>query len=209
LKEIGTIKIQKRDAEGTRANGRIRREGDLPSNICSKGKDSVAVSVKREELKRAILKYGRNSVYKLDLPDDKSYTAVIKNIQSSPMDFNKWIHVEFHEISLTEEIRVDVPVVLIGKESFETKAVLLNKHIETISVRGLPQNIPDRIEVDVLNMKLGDSIFVRDIKLPEGLTTDTDPDKNVVNVSELKKVEAPAEDVKPEVNTADAAKTGA
>jgi large subunit ribosomal protein L25 len=207
LKEIGTIKIQKRDAGGTRTNGRIRREGDLPGNICSKGKESIAVSVKREELKKAILKYGRNSVYKLDLSDDKNFTVVIKNIQSSPMDFNKWIHAEFQEISLTDEIRVDVPVVLIGKELFESKDTILNKHIESIPVRGLPQNIPDRIEVDVLNMKLGDSIFIRDIKLPEGLSTDIDPEKNIVSVSEAKKAEAPAEDVKPEDNTGDAPKS--
>lgn len=201
MKEIGTIKIQRRDAEGTRENGRLRREGILPSNICSKGKDSVAVTVKREELKKAISKFGKNSVYKLELPDDKTFTAVIKSIQSSPLDINKWIHAEFQEISLSEEIRVDVPIVMIGKEIFESKDVLLNKHTESISVRGLPQNIPNRIEVDVLHMKLGDSIFIKDIKLPEGLSTDTDPEKKVVSVSELKKVEAPAEVVKPEETT--------
>lgn len=202
MKEIGTVKIQRRDAEGTRVNGRLRREGNLPSNICSKGKDSVAITVKRDELKKAITKFGRNSVFKLELPDDNTFTAILKSIQSTPIDHNKWIHAEFQEISLLEEIRVDVPIVLIGKETFESKAVLLNKHIESISVRGLPQNIPDRIEVDVLNMKLGDSISIKDIKLPEGLTTDTDPDKKVVNVSELKKVEVPEEEVKPEVITA-------
>lgn len=207
MKEIGTIKIQNRDAEGTRVNGRIRKEGSIPSNICSKGKDSVAVTVKRDELKRAISKFGRNSVYKLELSDDKNFTVVIKNIQSSPLDYSKWIHVEFQEISLNEEIRVDVPVILTGKEFFESKDIILNKHIESISVRGLPQNIPDRIEVDVLNMKLGDSILIRDIKLPEGLITDMDPEKNIVTVSEAKKVEAPAEDVKPEDNTGDAPKS--
>lgn len=204
MSETGIIKIQQRGAQSTGELNRLRKEGVIPANICQKGAESVSVSVGIDELKKAISKYGRNSVYRLELPDGNHYNAIIKKIQKKILT-NAILHVEFQKISLDEEIKAEVPIVLTGREIYEeSKNLMLNVQTDSITVKGLPQTIPDHIEVSVSGMQPGDSILIGDLKLPEGLTTDADPERKIVTLSEARKSSVAAAEADKEEKTSEA-----
>ncbi len=206
MKEIGTIKIEPRNAASSRSNKRIIREGFLPCVIYSKAMDSVAVTVKKEEFKKKLSEFGKNSGYKLEQPDGKVYTVIIKKIQTTPVS-NEYIHVEFNKISFDDKISVEVPIVLTGRELLDSKDVFMVRQTEHITVTGLPQNIPDYIELDVSGKQIGDSVLLSDILLPDGLITEADQDLKIVSFTHGKKhVQDDKSDEESE--TADTDKTG-
>ncbi len=186
MKEIGTIKIQQREASKSRASKRLRRESSLPGVIYAKDMDSLAITLKKDEFTRTISKFGRNAGYKLVQPDGRVHTVIIKNIQIAPMT-NDYIHVEFKKISFTDKINVNIPILINGRELLDSKEILTVKHIEQIAVTGLPQNIPDHVSVDVSDKQIGDSILLSDIILPEGIVTDADPDLKIISFTKTKK----------------------
>ncbi|MDD4771975.1 MAG: 50S ribosomal protein L25 [Eubacteriales bacterium] len=180
MKEIGTINIRQREPGSDRSNKRLRKNGLIPGNIYAKDMDSVSITLRADDLKKTMSKYGRNSGYKLLQPDGNMYTVIIKNIQILPMN-NEYIHAEFQKISLTDKITVDVPIFLTGRELLDSRDIFSVKHIENLSVSGIPQNIPDYIEIDVTDKEIGDFISMADVTLPEGLETDTEPDFKLVS----------------------------
>lgn len=96
------------------------------------------------------------------------------------------VHVDFQQISLSEEVKTDVVIKISGKESIEAQRMILINHADTISVKGLPQNIPDSIEVNVAELKLGETITFGDVKLPKGIICESNPAHLVATLIESK-----------------------
>lgn len=188
------IKIATREKSTKGANKLLRRNGYLPGSISCKGKDSISIALKRDEFIKSLRKNGRNSVFKLESPDKNSYTVMVKEIQYSPIK-NEYLNLEFQQVSLSVDVNTDVVVKLLGAESLEAKRLIVNKQTNSILVKGLPQDIPDAIEIDVSNMKAGDSIFFSDIKLADGVTSDLAPEQLIVSVSESRVQETVEEEV--------------
>jgi len=183
MKETGMIKIEKRDVVNSRTSKQLRQKGYLPGNVYGKGIESMSLIVKEDELKKRLAEFGKNSLYSLVLEGKEVYTVIIKDIQNAPVKGNP-IHVDFQQISLTEEINAEVGIRIIGKEHLELKKLLLIRQIDTIPVRGLPQNIPDSIQIDVSNLNAGDSINVGSIKFPKGIIPEIELDHVVISVNE-------------------------
>lgn len=200
MKETAIIRIEKRVDMNSRVNRRLRKNGFLPGIILGKGMDSIPVLVGKEELKSKLLKHGRNAVYQLDLPKDKTYTVLVKEIQNSYR--GDYIHVDFQTISFAEEVRADVAIKLIGKELLEAKRLMVMQQIDTIAVKGLPQNVPDVIEIDITKMQGGESIDIGNINFPEGIVSEADPEQIVVAINEARTQNIESED-KPQIVSED------
>lgn len=185
MKEVGVFKVEKRAETNSGANRRLRKAGYLPGNIFGKDIETIPVTIKADEFTKIYSRFGRNSIFKVDVSGDKVYTAIVKEIQNSPLG-RGYLHIGFQEVSLTEEIRVDALIRVAGTESTEAQRLVVIRQMDTIPVRGLPQNIPDAIEIDVSDLKAGDVINVGNIKLPEGVTTDSDPEQTVISINETK-----------------------
>lgn len=183
MKETGIIKIEKRDVVNSRTSKKLRQKGYLPGNVYGKGIESMSIIVKEDELKKSLVEFGKNNLFNLVLEGKEFSTVIIKDIQNSPVK-GVPIHVDFQQISLTEEINAEVNIRIIGKELIELKKLLLIRQIDTIPVRGLPQNIPDEIEIDVSNLNAGDSINVGSIKFPKGIVPEIELDHNVITINE-------------------------
>lgn len=177
------IKIATREKSTKGANKLLRRNGYLPASISCRGKDSISIALKRDEFIKSLRKSGRNSVFKLESSDKNSYTVMVKEIQYSGIK-NEYLSLEFQQVSLSEEVNTDVAIKLLGVEILESRRLIVNKQTNSILIKGFPQDIPDAIEIDVSNMKAGDSILFSDIKLADGLTADVDPELLFVSVSE-------------------------
>lgn len=187
MAQVGKILIEKRTVTNSNANKKLRRCGTLPGVIYSKGKESLSVSVKNEELRKGITTYGRNSLFDLVLDGKKECTVMIKDIQNNPVR-GEMIHVDFQEVFMNEEIKADLGIKLVGAELLESKRLLVLRQIDLIPVRGLPQLIPDDIEIDLTELDAGDNVTIKDVKFPEGIVPELDPEQLVVSITGAKTV---------------------
>lgn len=193
MAEIGALKVKEREVNAG-SNKRMRREGYVPGNIFGKGTESKSVSVRKDELRRALKKYGRNAVFKLSDDNKEDYTVMVKEIQLTPL-INDFQHVDFQLVSLTEETKSEVPVRIAGKESLESRRLIIMLQTDIINVKGLPQDIPDAVEVDVSKLEFGDVITIKDLVLPKGVVAEDEPDHVVLSINESRtQVEATEDD---------------
>jgi large subunit ribosomal protein L25 len=165
---------------GSRSSGRMRVEGRIPAVVYGHGITPLSVSVNRREL-RAVLHTdaGSNAVINLEVGADRHLT-IVKSLQRHPVR-NEVVHVDFLVVNRNEIVSVDVPISVTG----EAKAVhdangTVDQQLFTLTVHTTPTNIPNEISIDISDLDIGDSIRVSDLKLPEGVTTDVDPDEAVV-----------------------------
>lgn len=199
MEVTGILKIEQRPVVSARENKKLRNAGLIPGNIYGKGVMSVPIAVRKDELRRCLVRYGRSAVIKLDMDGGKAYTVVIKEVQNEPVN-GGYLHVDFQQISLKEELKTEVMIKIIGKEYLEGNKLFVNHQMDTIPVRGLPQLIPNAIEIDVTEMQIGDNIYVKDIKLPEGVALEIDSELLVLAVNEPKKRDTEQEEVQTQEN---------
>ncbi|HOJ09261.1 MAG TPA: 50S ribosomal protein L25 [Clostridiales bacterium] len=197
MQEIATINIESRENTGGGSSRRLRNNGYIPAVLYGKGMQPLPVKVKKSELRGTLLKYGKNAVFSIKLPGKDDTSAIIKEIQN---DFatGEIMHADFHQISLTEEIKVEVPVKILGREIVEAARMVVLQQMDEISVKCLPQNAPQHIEIDVSKMSPGESIAAGDVKLLEGVALESQPDQIVVTLNEVKENKAEEENTEAE-----------
>ena len=119
----------------------------------------------------------------------KGKSCLIKEIQYDPVKGDV-IHVDFNEISLTKIIKVNVPVVAKGEPvGVKQEGGSLEHILWEIEVECLPTEIPKNIEVDVSQLKIGDSVHIKDMTFPSQVKVLTAPEAIVFSVSAPVKVE--------------------
>ena len=188
MNKIETIKAEKREGATTAANKRLRKEGYLPATVYGKGMDTQSIVVKQDDLRKTLKEAGRNAVYKLEVEGGDSYDVIVKEMTKNAMS-DGYINIDFMKVSLTEEIKQEVTLRILGKEQIEMKKFLLVQNIPSVLIKALPQDIPEHIDVDASELEVGDHIMLSDVKLPEGVTLETDPDTLVVAVHEQRVLE--------------------
>ncbi len=192
------LEAQIRENKGKGKVKAIRDDGFTPAVIYGEGKESFAIQVSSRELIQLVHRHRlENAIINLKIKDDKkakSRACLVKEIQHDPVHGNI-VHVDFNEISLTKEIKINVPVVAKGEAvGVKQEGGSLEFVMWEIEVECLPTAIPAEIEVDVTNLKMGDAIHIKDIKLPAGVKPLSDPDSTVVHVVAPMKEEVPVEE---------------
>jgi len=164
---------------GSRAVRRLRREGKIPGVIYGHGTDPVAVAVGARELRVALTgEAGVNQLLSLDT-GSRTYLTIAREMQRHPVA-QTVTHVDFVIVRRDEVITADVPVVLIG-EAIEVQHGdgLVEQDMFNLSIRALPADIPTSLEVDISELTIGGHIRVSDLTLPQGVTTEVDPETAV------------------------------
>ncbi len=196
-KECGKSKVKK-----------LRKEGLIPAVCYKDGKEPINLKANARDLFKALnTKAGENVLLTLlidGLKSAKEKTVIIKEIQTDPIK-EDIIHIDFKEISLTEEVKVKVPVAVHGEAGEVVKEGGIVEHaIWEVDVECLPTKIPEKIEVEVSGMKIGDTIYIRDLRVPQGVKILNDPGLVVLigkppAKEEIKAEEAVEEITEPEV----------
>ena len=168
-----------RSASGSRAAGRLRREGLVPAVVYGHGADPQSVSVVRRELRAALsTEAGSNALLDLQV-DGEAVLALVKEMQRDAVR-NEVTHVDFIRVSRDEAVVVEVPIHFEGEASEVTSGGgTLDQQLFNLTVTAKPGDIPSAITVDVSGMSIGDSVRVGDLSLPRGVTTDVDPEEAV------------------------------
>jgi large subunit ribosomal protein L25 len=182
----GTLNIEKRTTANSRASRKLRKNGYIPGSLSCKGKESISVAVKADDLRKGLATYGRYALFKLSIDKDNQVTGMVKEIQYSPIQ-NEMLHVDFQQVSLDEEIRAELLVRIKGIEILEFNKLMALRQLDKITVRGLPQDIPDEIVVDVSNVKGVENICVSNLELPAGIVPEADQEQVVISIVETRK----------------------
>jgi len=172
--EIGKNKVNK-----------LRKNGLVPACLYRRGEETKHVKIDTTALNHALhTKAGENVILDIVVTGDKSKAArpvMIKEVQYHPIKDNV-LHVDFNEISLTEKITVNVPIVTKGEATAVTKESGAIEHIMwELEVECLPTEIPEKIEVDVTELVIGDKIHVKDLPVPPGVIVQNDPELTVLS----------------------------
>ncbi|MBC3797681.1 50S ribosomal protein L25 [Acetobacterium tundrae] len=194
MNEKVTMAIEKRENGNGSAGKKLRAIGYIPGAINRKGLESVSVKIKKDELIKNIFKYGKNYLFTLNLGGQESYSAMIKEIQHSPIK-REILNVVFQQVSVTEKIKFNLNIKIVGKEAIELKSLHFVEQMDKILVTGLPQDIPDFLEIDVTDLNLNDKICVGDIKFPKGIESEIEADKIVLVITEMRLDDTIIEDV--------------
>ena len=199
------LKATIRETKGKEKAKKMRGQGQVPGVVYHRGERSIPISVDTKEITRILRSAGGDNVLinlTIEKEKKKSRSVLIKEIQQDPVK-RGILHVDFNEISLTEKITVDVEVVAQGEPvGVKQEGGLLDHPLRELKVQCLPADIPKHIDVDVSQLKLNDSIHVRDLKLSEKIKVLTDPEALLFQVKlhvEEKPEEAAAEPQEVEV----------
>ncbi len=191
-----------RDIKGKKVK-RLRAQGFIPGILYGKHlEEPICLMVPEKQLLKALSSTdgGRGVLFTLNIGDGetrKEY-AILQDIQFHPYKLNV-LHVDWHGISLEEEIEATIPVILKGEAVGTKVGGVLEVVLEEIDIRCLPTNLPPHIEVDISNLNIGQSIHARDLALPEGVKLVTHGDEVIVTVVAPRVgEEAPTEATQPQ-----------
>ena len=163
-----TISARSRESRGKGAARQTRRQGRIPGVLYGHGEDSVALSVDANDLHRLVHTISiENTIVDLDLGSGEPYKVLIRELQRHPFR-DEFVHIDFFHVAMDEKIQVEVPIVLVGTPTgVKNKGGVLDHQLRELEVFCLPGSIPEKIELDVTNLDIGDSIHVSDIELPD------------------------------------------
>lgn len=184
MSDKAVLKFKTRESGSKGANKTLINEGYLLANIVEKGKESISVAIKKDEFRRSLNTHGRNAIYTLQDDEGSSYTAMVRDVQLTPL-VSDFYHVDFQVVSLTEEITVDVLINIIGQDSVAARGYIVNRNYDTIPVTGFPQDIPDTIDIDVTGFEVDSTITMADIKLDK-VKAELADDELIISISEPK-----------------------
>src|SRR5881398_3609700 len=178
------LAAERRETIGRSAMRKLKGRGIIPAIVYG-GKDKPQpLQVSRRDI-NVMLSHasGENILVELEVAGEKSSRmAMIQEIQHSPMGGDV-LHVDFHAVSMDEKIEADVPLEAAGiANGVKNFGGLLEQSLRELAVECLPRDLPDKVTVDVSHLNIGDSIHVRDIHLPAGVTAKVQPDLTVFSV---------------------------
>jgi len=170
----------------------------------------MALSLEARTLIRSLDKEKkRNTVFSLQITggqDGGAVTAMIRDVQIHPVTQNL-VHVDFLRVSLDQEVRVSVPLVLQGHPVGVVNGGNLHQSVHHIPIAAKPNAIPVKIELDVSGLNIGQALHVSDLKLGEGVRALLDAKDGLASVvaPRAEKVEAETVAAAPEAGAAPAA----
>jgi large subunit ribosomal protein L25 len=169
---------------GRNAVKQVRARGAVPAVIYGAHETPANLEVDRKAVETVLAHAASEHVLvELDIAG-ASKLSIIQEVQHHPVR-GDILHIDFHAVSASETVTSEVPVEPVGEAvGVKTHGGLLQQQVRSLEVECLPQNLPDFIKVDVSALEIGQSIHVKDLVLPEGVTTSVDPEITVFLVSE-------------------------
>jgi large subunit ribosomal protein L25 len=178
-----SLQAKARTNTGKGAARSIRRAGKIPGVIYGHGREPEALEVDAPALQRMLVGISAEStVVEVSVEGRTPVKALIREIQRNPVRPADIIHVDLYEIHADEKITLSVPVHLVGiPDGVRNFGGVLDHILREIEIEVFPGDIPSSIDLDVTALAIGQSLFVRDIKLDK-VEILNDPDIPVASV---------------------------
>ncbi|MEI6351422.1 MAG: 50S ribosomal protein L25 [Verrucomicrobiota bacterium] len=188
------LAAQTRSGVGRTAVKKIKSQGFVPAVIYAHNQAPVSLQVSERDI-NTLLSHavGEHLLVDLEIAGSDNRMALIQEVQHHAVT-GKVLHVDFHGVSANEEIESSIPVEPIG-EAIGVKSYggILEQLSRSVSIKCLPKDLPEVINVDVSGLNIGESIHVKDLQLPAGVTAADDAEVTIFMVAEPNvAAEAPA-----------------
>ncbi len=186
MEEI-TLEVHVRKELGSRKVKRVYAEDRVPAIVYGGDREPTPIKVDRRAYEKVMRQHkGQSVLFHLNVLENgrkvRDYSALLKEEQHHPVT-DALIHIDFQRVSLKEEIEAKVPLVAKGEAvGVKRDKGALDQTLRELDVVCLPMAIPEKIEVDVGRLEIGDSLAVKDVILPAGVRTRHDPDAVVFSV---------------------------
>ncbi len=204
MAKILSLAASPREKTGKGAARQTRFRRQVPAVIYGHGRATQPLTVEAAALEKALTGVDPESTIIELAVDGKKVKALIREIQRHPVRPDI-IHVDFYEIHAEEKVKLKVPVHLVGNpDGVRNAGGVLDQVTREVEIEVLPENIPDRVELDVTVLKIGDSLHVTDLRITNAVIL-TQADLTIATVVPPRAeevapvVEAPAEVAEPEL----------
>ncbi|MCS7220847.1 MAG: 50S ribosomal protein L25 [Anaerolineae bacterium] len=199
------LRAQPRSLIGRKVR-QLRRQGLVPAVVYGRNTPTLTIQVEENALERVLRRAGFTHLINLQIESDGSPVSamvLVREVQRHPIRRNL-LHVDFYRVVMTEKLRVEVPIRLVGEAPVVATGAMLIQNLDAIEVECLPADIPEVIQVDVSGLTdPSQSISVADLVVPPKVTVLSDPKAVVVSVAyaagEEEVEEAEEEMAEPEV----------
>jgi len=202
MREI-PITVQRRHDIGKGVARQIRMAGKIPGVVYGPETEPIPVSVEEREFRTAMRHASSGSILNLNM-DGKETKAVLREMQRDPVT-SRVLHIDFHAISMNKPIHVAIPIHFIGTPvGVKVDGGIMQATMREIEISCLPINIPEHLDVDVSELRIGDSIHVSNVSIPNA-TILADAQRTVVVISAPTVIKAEATAVEAEAAAAEGA----
>lgn len=181
------LAAQARSGVGRSAVRKIKQQGLVPAVIYGAKQAPQHLQLSARDLGNVLNRAsGEHFLVELEITGDGATTnalALVQEIQHHPIRRDV-LHIDFHAVAADEILHSSVPIETIGEPAgVKNFGGLLEAPLHTLEIECLPKDLPEVIRVDVSALGIGEAIHVRDLPLPEGVTTRIDGDLTVVRVT--------------------------
>ncbi len=176
-----TLPVATRTDFGKNAAHRLRKAGFIPSVVYSHG-EATPIKIATRDFYSVFKGYITESVLiDLEFSDDpgKKMKAFVKDYHKNPVN-DDLLHVDFYKITMGEAIQTSVHLEIVGSAAGERVGGIVEVIERELAIEVLPSEMPEKIEIDVTNLEIGDSIHVSDLEEKESLTFLSSPDQVIV-----------------------------
>jgi large subunit ribosomal protein L25 len=170
------LNVKTRDGRGKREARRLRRTGNIPAVLYGHGEANCSLAVIADEM-AAVVRHGGRVV---ELKGAVNEKAFIRDLQFDTYGTHV-LHVDFARVSEHERIEVKVNIELRGQAAGVKDGGVVEHFLHEVEIECEALSIPDKLELNISELKIDDSLTAGEIPLPPGVTLVSDPDAMVVH----------------------------
>ena len=189
------LQADRREAFGKKVR-QLRRDGLLPGNVYGLDMKPIPLTLEGRRFIAVHQRVGSTGVIDLAVDGADSLPVLVQEVQHDPPT-SRVLHVSFLQVDLTKSINAMVPVTVFGESPALEQGAIIIQHVNEVEVAALPDDIPESFEVDVTVLTdIDHGLVVGDLRAPEGVTIQTDPEDLLVRAERPRVIEeeTPAED---------------
>jgi large subunit ribosomal protein L25 len=186
------VNAEPRDAAGSIESRRLRRSGVFPAVIYGSGRPVQLVQVNEHDFRKTLGTHaGEHMIVDVQVSGQDVRKVLLQDVQQHPIT-GRILHADFHEISMTEKLRVKIPIQLMGEPVGVTQlGGVMEQVMREIEVECLPTDLVEHFVLDVSPLSIGDRRTVGDIPLdPAKYTVISHKNLSVVSVGAPREEEA-------------------
>jgi large subunit ribosomal protein L25 len=181
MKQQFTLNVSPREGTGRSASRRLRKQDRIPAILYGKHTAPITLSLDGPEFTRLVKAIGVNAaLIELKGTGDKPL-SILQEVQRDPMT-DRYLHVDLHEVKADEKMEINVPVHMSGESTgVKNEAGVLEVASHTLRIRCLPKDLPAFIDVDVTELRVGQTIHISELKPVAGVVFMGDKSQPVVS----------------------------
>ena len=163
---------------------KLRAIGRVPGILYGPSMEPITTALDEKEVLTLVQRKGLNRIIALtvdDAPGDKSHICLIKDVQRDVYQ-QHITHLDLRKLDLNEQVVVTVRLTLEGEAVIRAKGGIVEQMVRGVRVRTKPNDIPTGFTADIANLRLGQTITIGQVQLPEGVELVDNPESPIVNI---------------------------